>query len=129
MWPRSGEFPKRKSYDNNHPELHPSQFDLYRNASSSWAFTWSRGFFSPYALVSLRTWLLMMARKDGEERWRGGMITSHSTHSTTYTWLLTVYVVGRYFRLWELSVLCPLAKEWGYHFSSITGWRGIWAVG
>ena len=86
MWPRSGEFSKRKSHDNNHPELHPGQFDLYRNASPSWAPTWSRGSFSPYALVSLRTcfpthssfyalvslwtWLFMMARKDGKEGWQ-----------------------------------------------------------
>ena len=27
------------------------------------------------------------------------------------TQLLTVYAVGRYFRLWKLSVLCPLVKE------------------
>ena len=27
------------------------------------------------------------------------------------TRLLTVYVVGRYFRLWELFVLCPLVEE------------------
>ena len=27
------------------------------------------------------------------------------------TRLLTVYIVGRYFRLWELSVLCPLVEE------------------
>ena len=46
---------KRKSRDNNHPELHPGQFDLLRNASPSQAPTWSRGTFSPYAFVSLRT--------------------------------------------------------------------------
>ena len=44
------------------------------------------------------------------------------------TRLLTVYAVGRYFRLWELSVLCPLVKEWSYHFSSVTGWHRVWAV-
>ena len=27
------------------------------------------------------------------------------------TRLLTVYAVGRYFRLWKLSVLCPLVEE------------------
>ena len=57
--------PKRKSRDNNHPELHPGQFNLLHNASPSRASTWSRGTFfpthlspthlSPYALVSLHT--------------------------------------------------------------------------
>ena len=56
--------PKRKLRDNNHPELHPGQFDLLRNASSSRAPTWSRSTFfpmhsSPYALVSLCTCLPM----------------------------------------------------------------------
>ena len=60
----SGEVPKRKSCENNHSRLHPCQFDLLRNASPSRAPTWSRGTFSPthlslYALVSLRTHLLM----------------------------------------------------------------------
>ena len=55
----SGEFPKRKSRDNNHPKLHPGQFDLLRDISSSWAPTWSRSTFSPYALISSRTCLLM----------------------------------------------------------------------
>ena len=58
-WPRSREFPKRKSRDNNHLELHPGQFDLHHNASTSRAPTRSRSSFSPYALVSLRTCLSM----------------------------------------------------------------------
>ena len=45
------------------------------------------------------------------------------------TRLFIVYAVGRYFRLWELSVFCPLVEEWGYHFSSVTGWCRVWAVG
>ena len=45
------------------------------------------------------------------------------------TWLLTVYVVKRYFRLWELSMLRPLVEEWSYHFSSVTEWREFWVVG
>ena len=32
-------------------------------------------------------------------------------HTRPPTKLLTVYAVGRYFRLWELSVLCLLVKE------------------
>ena len=83
-WPRSGKFLKRKSCDNNHPELHPSQFDLHCNASSSRAPTWSRGSVSlrtrlpthssPYALVSLRTCLPTHSTShDGEKRWRGRM--------------------------------------------------------
>ena len=51
----SGEFPKRKLRNNNHPELYPSQFDLLRDDSPSWAPTWSHGTFSPYVLVFLRT--------------------------------------------------------------------------
>ena len=46
---------KWKSRDNNHPELHPGQFDFYCNASPSRAPTWSRSSFSPYALVFLCT--------------------------------------------------------------------------
>ena len=51
----SGEFLKRKSRNNNYPKLHPSQFDLLRNASPSRAPIWSRNTFSPYTLVSLHT--------------------------------------------------------------------------
>ena len=47
------EFSKQKSRDNNHPEPHPGQFDLLRNASPNWAPTWSCDTFSFYALVSL----------------------------------------------------------------------------
>ena len=32
-------------------------------------------------------------------------------------------------RLWKLSVFCSLVKEWGYYFSSVTGWRRVWVVG
>ena len=39
-------------------------FNLHRNASPSQALTWSRGSFSAYALVSLRTQLFMITRKD-----------------------------------------------------------------
>ena len=59
--------PKRKSRDNNHPELYPGQFDFLCNASPSQAPTWSRSTFSlthmcpthssPYALISLCTCL------------------------------------------------------------------------
>ena len=74
-WPWSGEFPKRKSYDNNHPELYHGQFDLHHNASFSRAPTWSHDSFSSYALVSPTHLsphaLVFMAKKDGEERWQG----------------------------------------------------------
>ena len=43
-------------------------------------------------------------------------VLSHPIHSTTYTWLLIVYAVGRYFRLWELSVFYPLVQKWGLSF-------------
>ena len=51
----SEEFPKRKSHDNNHLKLHPSQFNFLCDILSSRTPTWSRGTFSLYALVSLRT--------------------------------------------------------------------------
>ena len=44
-------------------------------------------------------------------------IPSYSTHSTTYTQLFIIYAIGRYFRLYELSVFCPLIEEWGLSFS------------
>ena len=50
-WPRSGEFLKQKSRDNNHPKLHPGQFGFHRNALSIQAPTWSHGSFSSYALI------------------------------------------------------------------------------
>ena len=128
-WPWSGEFPKRKSRDNNHPKLHLGQFDLHRNTSPSWAPTWSRGSISlrtclpmhlspyalvflrtrlpthssPYALVSLRTRLLMMARKDGKEGWRGR--TSICLRSSTCRGMQFVI------------------------FNCRSTWRGSWAVG
>ena len=40
---------------------------------------------SPYVLVSLRTQLLIMARKDGKEKWQRRIIISHPTHLTTYS--------------------------------------------
>ena len=46
------------------------------------------------------------------------------------TWLLTIYAVGRYFRLWKLSVFCPLVQKMRFIISrSVTGWHGVWAVG
>ena len=48
--------------------------------------------------------------------------------------LLTVYAVGRYFRLWELSVLCPLVEEMRLLFLerhwmawSLSGWLDVTA--
>ena len=48
-----GEFSRWKSHDNNYPEPHPGQFDLFYDASLRQVPTWSRGTFSSYALVSL----------------------------------------------------------------------------
>ena len=103
-WPRSGEFSKWKSHDNNHPELHPGQFDLHRNASPMWAPTWSRGSFSPYVLVSLRIcfpmhlslyvlnflwWQGKIARKDDKERpapvWDRLLVKVYSLSSSIVT--------------------------------------------
>ena len=77
----------------------------------------------------------VMAKKDGKERWQERIMTSLPTHLSPYafvslyTWLFIVHAVGRYFRLWKLSVFRPLVKEWGYRFSSITRWCRVWAVG
>ena len=59
----------------------------------------------------------------------GTMVPSHLMHLTTYTRLLTVYIIRRYFRLWKLSIFPLLIKEWDDFFLSITRWRGVWAVG
>ena len=86
---------------------------------------------------------IVLAKKDGKaERW-GSMMTflpihlspyaliflrtCYFTHSFPYafvslrTWLLTVYAIRRYFRLWKLSVFRLLVEEWGYYFSSVIG--------
>ena len=59
----------------------------------------------------------------------GATILSNLTHLTTYTWLLTVYVNRRYFRLWELFVFCLLIKEWGLSFLGCHWMAWSWAVG
>ena len=46
------EAPKRRLRDNNHPELHFSQLDFYRDVSPNWAHAWSRVIFSSYVLIS-----------------------------------------------------------------------------
>ena len=47
-------------------------------------------------------------------------VLSHPTHSITYTWLLLVYAVGKFFRQWELSMFCPLVQEWDLSFLEIS---------
>ena len=91
MWPWSEEFPKRKSRNNNHSELHLGQFDLYYNALPSRAPTRSRGSFSPYALISLHTRLLMHSTShDGEEEWQGRMTRKDDKRLILCTWLPTL---------------------------------------
>ena len=134
-WLWNEKFPKRKSCDNNHPEHYPGQFDLQRNVPPSQAPTWSRGSFSPYALVFLRTclpthlfpytlvflrtWLFMMARKDGKKRWQGRMITSLFTHSTSYCYVC-ILAVGIYLKL---------STCWSMQFIILnchSMWQGSW---
>ena len=58
----------------------------------------------------------------------GAMVLSHPTHSKAYIWFLTVYIVGKYFRLWKLSVFCLLEK-WGLSFLEYHWIIWSWAVG
>ena len=59
----------------------------------------------------------------------GAMIPFHPTHFTTSTLPLNVYVVRRYFWLWELSIFCPRVKEWGLSFLEHHWMVWSWAIG
>ena len=68
------------------------------------------------SLTSIDSFKMVMARKDGEEGWRGRMMKKVDDFSpyalvSLRIRLLTVYAVGRCFRLWELSVFRPLIEE------------------
>ena len=61
------EFPKRKSRDNNHLELHLGQLDFHRDTLPTWAPTWNRDIFSPYILNSSCTHLTITCVYQPEE--------------------------------------------------------------
>ena len=107
--------PKRKSRNNNYPELHPGQFDLLRNASLSLALTWSRGTFSPYVPVSLCTHLPMHSYPYTLVSLRTRLLTHSSLYALVflYTHLtLRPYISRRNIPLRYLSKIVHLSR---YH--------------
>ena len=114
MWLWSGKFPKQKLHNNNHPELHPGQFNLHCNASPSRAPTWSRSSFFLYTLISLHTCLPTHSTShNGKEGWLGKMITSLPTYLSLYTLNyspLYLCTSRRYLWDWPLIETCGLSS-------------------
>ena len=125
-WPQSREFPKKKSCDNNHPKFHHGQFDFHCNASPSQAPTWSRGSFSSYALVRLRTRLpTHLTSHDDKEGWQEKMITSFIIHSSPYAIyfsLLHLCTSRRY-----QSKIVHLLRHAVCYPNGRNAWQGSWS--